>query len=98
HSLGTMGKAGRGIAEHFGLNPRDVDLWMGTISKSLGSTGRHIAAKHAGVQYLKYTAPSFVFATGMAPAVAAAALAGLRLLLKEPQRVAQLTANSARFP
>jgi 8-amino-7-oxononanoate synthase/acyl carrier protein len=97
HSLGTMGKTGRGIAEHFGLNPRDVDLWMGTISKSLGSTGGYIAATREVVEYLKYTAPSFVFATGMAPAVAAAALAGLRLLLKEPQRVAQLKANSALF-
>jgi len=97
HSLGTMGKTGRGIAEHFGLNPRDVDLWMGTISKSLGSTGGYIAATHEVVEYLKYTAPSFVFATGMAPAVAAAALAALRLLLKESERVAQLKTNSALF-
>src|SRR5262249_46762791 len=87
HSLGTMGKTGCGVSEHFGFNPRDVDLWMGTISKSLGSTGGYIAGTREVVEYLKYTAPSFVFATGMAPAVAAAALAALRLLLKEPQRV-----------
>ena len=43
HSLGTMGKTGRGIAEHFGVNPRDVDLWMGTLSKSIGSCGGYIA-------------------------------------------------------
>jgi 8-amino-7-oxononanoate synthase/acyl carrier protein len=97
HSLGTMGKSGRGIAEHFGFNPRNVDLWMGTISKSLGSTGGYIAATREVVEYLKYTAPSFVFATGMAPAVAAAALAALRLLLKEPHRVDNLKANSALF-
>lgn len=97
HALGTMGKTGRGIAEHFAVDPRGVDLWMGTISKSLGSTGGYIAASKEVVEYLKYTAPSFVFATGMAPAVAAAALAALKLLLKEPQRVEQLRANSTLF-
>src|SRR5439155_6125049 len=80
-----------------GLNSRDVELWMGTISKSLGSTGGYIAASREVVEYLKYTAPSFVFATGMAPAVAAAALAALRMLLREPQRVGKLRANSAMF-
>ena len=97
HSLGTMGKQGRGMAEHFGINPRDVDLWMGTISKSLGSTGGYIAGSKEVVEYLKYTAPSFVFATGMAPAVAAAALASLQLMLREPQRVERLRANSRLF-
>jgi 7-keto-8-aminopelargonate synthetase-like enzyme len=97
HALGTMGKSGRGIAEHFGVDPRLVDLWMGTISKSLGSIGGYIAASREVVEYLKYTAPSFVFATGMAPASAAAALAALRLLLKEPQRVERLRANAALF-
>jgi 8-amino-7-oxononanoate synthase/acyl carrier protein len=97
HSLGTMGKAGRGMAEHFGINPRDVDLWMGTISKSLGSTGGYIAGSKEVVEYLKYTAPSFVFATGMAPAVAAAALASLKLMQREPQRVERLRANSRLF-
>jgi 7-keto-8-aminopelargonate synthetase-like enzyme len=92
-----MGKAGRGMAEHFGINPRDVDLWMGTISKSLGSTGGYIAGSKEVVEYLKYTAPSFVFATGMAPAVAAAALASLKLMQREPQRVERLRANSRLF-
>ena len=43
HSLGTLGKTGRGITEHFGINPRDVDLWMGTLSKAMGSCGGYIA-------------------------------------------------------
>jgi 8-amino-7-oxononanoate synthase/acyl carrier protein len=97
HSLGTMGGHGRGMAEHFGIDPRDVDLWMGTISKSLGSTGGYIAGSKEVVEYLKYTAPSFVFATGMAPAVAAAALASLQLMAKQPQRVERLRANSRLF-
>jgi 8-amino-7-oxononanoate synthase/acyl carrier protein len=97
HALGTMGKTGRGIAEHFGIDPREVELWMGTISKSLGSTGGYIAASNAVVEYLKYTAPAFVFATGLAPATAAAALAALQLMLKEPQRVDRLRQNSSLF-
>jgi 8-amino-7-oxononanoate synthase len=97
HSLGTMGLHGRGICEHFHLDPREVDLGMGTLSKSLGSLGGYIAGCKEVVEYLKYTAPGFVFATGLAPASAAAALAALRLLEEEPERVAKLTDNAALF-
>ena len=62
HSLGTLGKTGRGIAEHFGVDPRDVDLLMGTLSKAMGSCGGYIAGSNAVVEYLKYTSPAFVFA------------------------------------
>ena len=75
HSLGTMGPGGRGICEHFGVDPREGDIWMGTISKALGSLGGYIAGPEILVQYLKYTTPSFVFATGLSPANTAAALA-----------------------
>jgi 8-amino-7-oxononanoate synthase len=97
HSLGTMGPHGRGIAEHFDIDPRGVDLWMGTYSKSLGSCGGYIAGAHALVEYLKYTAPGFVFSVGMSPASAAAALASLRVLEEEPERVDQLHRNAALF-
>jgi 8-amino-7-oxononanoate synthase len=97
HSLGTMGLHGRGILEHFHLDAREVDLGMGTLSKSLGSLGGYIAGCKEVVEYLKYTAPGFVFATGLAPASAAAALAALRLLEEEPERVAKLTDNAALF-
>ena len=97
HSLGVLGATGRGICEHFGVNPGDGDLWMGTISKSLASGGGYLAGRRAVVQYLKYTLPASVFATGISPANAAAALAALEVLEQEPQRVARLRQRSQLF-
>jgi 7-keto-8-aminopelargonate synthetase-like enzyme len=97
HSAGTMGLHGRGIAEHYQTNPADVDIWMGTLSKSYGSAGGYIAGSKALVEYLKYTCPGFVYSVGMPPSNAAAALASLRLLEDEPQRVARLHRNAALF-
>jgi 8-amino-7-oxononanoate synthase len=97
HSLGVMGPHGRGIGEHFEVEPKDVDVWMGTLSKALGSCGGFIAGSHALVEYLKYTSPSFVFANGLPASNAAAALASLRILEEEPDRVAKLAANSKLF-
>jgi 7-keto-8-aminopelargonate synthetase-like enzyme len=97
HSIGTMGRTGRGIGEHFGINPRDVDLWMGTLSKTFGSCGGYIAGPEAVVEYLKYTAPGFVYSVGMPPAAVAASLASLQVLQKEPERVAKVRANAALF-
>jgi 7-keto-8-aminopelargonate synthetase-like enzyme len=92
-----MGLHGRGIAEHFDINPTGVDIWMGTLSKSYGSAGGYIAGTKALVEYLKYTCPGFVYSVGMPPSNAAAALASLRLLEDEPQRVAQLHKNAELF-
>ena len=97
HSIGTMGPTGRGIGEHFGVNPRDVDIWMGTLSKSFGSCGGYIAGDKALVEYLKYTAPGFVFSVGLSPANAAAALASIEVLKQEPQRVTRLQEASRLF-
>jgi 8-amino-7-oxononanoate synthase/acyl carrier protein len=97
HSIGTMGDRGHGIGEHFGINQKDVDLWMGTLSKSFGSCGGYIAGCKEVVEYLKYTAPGFVYSVGLSPSNCAAALASLRVLEKEPQRVQQVQANSKLF-
>jgi 8-amino-7-oxononanoate synthase len=97
HSIGVMGRSGRGIGEHFGVNPTDVDLWMGTLSKALGSCGGYIAGSRTLVRWLKYTVPGFVYSVGLPPAAAGAALGALRLLQREPQRVAQLHANARLF-
>jgi 7-keto-8-aminopelargonate synthetase-like enzyme len=97
HSLGALGKTGRGITEHFGVNPRDVDLLMGTLSKAMGSCGGYIAGAKELVEYLKYTSPGFVFSCGLPPSGAAAALAALRLLQREPNRVARLQSNARLF-
>lgn len=97
HSLGVLGQSGRGISEHFGVNPADVDLWMGTLSKSLASCGGYIAGNRAVVQYLKYTAPGFVYSVGISPPNAAAVLAALRVLAAEPQRVERLHSRARLF-
>jgi len=97
HSIGVLGKQGRGIAQYFDISPQDVDIWMGTLSKAFGSCGGYVAGSHALVDYLKYTAPGFVFAAGISPANAAAALASLRLLQAEPERLERLHARSRLF-
>jgi 8-amino-7-oxononanoate synthase len=97
HSLGTMGATGRGLGEHFGTTRTDIDLWIGTLSKSLASCGGYIAGSTELVEYLKYTAPGFVYSVGLSPASAAAALAALTVLQREPQRVARLRELAALF-
>ena len=97
HSLGTMGLHGRGMAEHFDVNPRDVDIWMGTLSKAFASCGGYIAGCSELIEYLKYTAPGFVYSVGLSPPNAAAALAAINLLQEEPERVAKLGENSRLF-
>jgi 8-amino-7-oxononanoate synthase len=97
HSMGTLGPHGRGISEHHGVDPADVDIWMGTLSKSFGSCGCYIAGPKALVEYLKYTAPGFVFSVGMSPPNAAAALAAFQVLEAEPERVTRLQERSRLF-
>ncbi len=97
HSFGTMGATGRGMSEHFGINPRDVDIWMGTLSKSAASCGGYIAGSEALVELLRYTAPGFVFSVGMPPAQVAAALAAIETLDREPERVDRLRSRSELF-
>ena len=97
HSMGTIGESGRGIGEYFAIDPHDVDLWMGTLSKSFASCGGYIAGSHALVEYLKYTAPGFVFSVGMSPPNAAASLASIRVLKAEPERAIRLQARAKLF-
>ncbi|MCM1984981.1 aminotransferase class I/II-fold pyridoxal phosphate-dependent enzyme [Lyngbya confervoides] len=97
HSIGVLGEKGSGIGEHFGINPTDVDLWMGTLSKSFASCGGYIAGGQAVVDYLKYTSPGFIFSIGMSPPNTAAALAALRVLKAEPERVKKVQHNANLF-
>ncbi|MBN1912109.1 MAG: aminotransferase class I/II-fold pyridoxal phosphate-dependent enzyme [Pirellulales bacterium] len=97
HSLGTLGKTGRGIGELYDVEPSDVDIWMSTFSKTLGSCGGYVSGVKELVRYLKYTAPGFVFSVGLSPPAAAAALAALRLMQAEPERIARLKQRSRLF-
>src|SRR6266581_2510140 len=97
HSLGVMGETGRGLREHCGVDGRDVDIWMGTLSKTLAGCGGFIAGSKALVEQLRYLAPGFLYSVGMSPPLAASALAALEILRAEPQRVATLHRRGRLF-
>ena len=97
HSLGVLGRGGGGIQEHFGLRGADVDIWMGTLSKTLASCGGYIAGASALVEHLKCAAPGFVYSVGMPPPAAAAALTALRIMQAEPQRSQMLQTRGRQF-
>ena len=97
HSLGVMGKTGLGIREHFGLMGDEVDIWMGTLSKTLAGCGGYIAGEKALVEHLKFLAPGFLYSVGMPPPVAAASLAALQVLQREPERVARIQERGQLF-
>ncbi|WP_405133149.1 aminotransferase class I/II-fold pyridoxal phosphate-dependent enzyme [Nocardia sp. NBC_01388] len=98
HSFGVFGERGHGIREHYGMAGADVDIWMGTLSKALGSCGGFIAADADLIGAMKAAAPGVAMLTGgPAPSTIAAALAGLEVLEAEPQRVARLWDNTRLF-
>ncbi|NTF41628.1 aminotransferase class I/II-fold pyridoxal phosphate-dependent enzyme [Rhizobium rhizogenes] len=97
HALGILGKTGRGTFEHFGLDPRDVDIWMGTLSKTTSSCGGYIAGSSALVDILKAEAGGFVYSVGLSPVLAAAAIAALDVLQSGPERTERLRRNGHLF-
>jgi len=92
HSLGVLGVKGAGTASHFGLT-NDVDLIMGTFSKSLASLGGFVAGDAVTIDYLKHKARSLIFAS-MPPACVASTLAALEIIQAEPERIARLWSNT----
>jgi 8-amino-7-oxononanoate synthase len=97
HALGVLGRRGYGLFEHFDADPRDVDIWMGTLSKTLAACGGYIAGSSSLVDYIRCMAGAFVYSVGMPPVVAAAAAKALELMYREPERVATLQKNAAHF-
>jgi 8-amino-7-oxononanoate synthase len=97
HSFGVVGERGYGVGEYYGTDPHDVDIWMGTLSKSLSSCGGYIAGSRALIEYLKYTAPGFIFSAGLTPANTMAAIASLELMEQEPGAVKKLQHNCRFF-
>ncbi len=93
HGLGVMGELGRGTCNHFGLTD-DVDLIMGTFSKSLATIGGFIATSHEAANFLKHHARSLIFSASIAPANAAAVIAALELIQNEPERIQKLWDNT----
>ena len=89
HGIGVLGENGRGAAEYFGVED-DIDIIMGTFSKSLGSIGGFVAADAKIIDYIKHTSRAFVFSASLAPANAAAVLKAIEIIEREPERRANL--------
>jgi 7-keto-8-aminopelargonate synthetase-like enzyme len=89
HSLGVLGKNGAGTASHFGLTDK-VELIMGTFSKSMAALGGYIAADKEVIDYIKHNSRSLIFSASMTPASAAATLASLTIMEREPERTQHL--------
>ncbi|ARU86486.1 aminotransferase class I/II-fold pyridoxal phosphate-dependent enzyme [Pseudomonas sp. M30-35] len=98
HSIGTVGKTGRGVCEHFAMDTAEVDLIIGTLSKSFASCGGFVAGKKQLIELLHYFCPGLLlYSTGISPANTAAALAAVSLARAEPERVKRLQYNAQRF-
>jgi 8-amino-7-oxononanoate synthase len=97
HSLGVLGQTGKGLFEYCAVDPTQVDIWMGTLSKTLSGCGGYIVGPQALIDVLKCTAGSFVYSVGLPPAIGAASLAALELMQAEPERVQRLQKNGSLF-
>ena len=97
HSIGVLGKNGRGLSEHFGEDARRIDIIIGTLSKTFASCGGFICAQGSVLEWMRYTLPGFVYSVGLPPVIAAAAQAALKVIMAEPERVAALQSNAQRF-
>jgi 7-keto-8-aminopelargonate synthetase-like enzyme len=93
HSLGVLGKKGLGIREHAVIDVKDVDIWMGTLSKSLASSGGFIAGCSNLITDIKWVGAAFIFSVGLAPPLAAASIKAISLLKKHPERVEKLMSS-----
>ncbi len=96
HGIGVLGKTGRGTAEHFGLE-KEVDLIMGTYSKSLASIGGFIAGEEHIIHYIKHFARSLIFSASPSPASVAAVSAAVNIIDNEPERIQRLWQNTKKM-
>jgi 8-amino-7-oxononanoate synthase len=89
HSIGVLGPQGEGVGAHFGVQ-KDVDMVMGTFSKSLVSIGGFIASTHKVIDYLRHNSRPLIFTASLSPADTAAALKSLEIIKREPERRTRL--------
>jgi 8-amino-7-oxononanoate synthase len=97
HSIGVLGQDGRGLCEYAGVDPAQVDLIIGTLSKTLASCGGFIGGSAPVIEWLRYTLPGFVFSVGLSPVITAAAQTALHLVQKETWRLEKLRQNAELF-
>jgi 8-amino-7-oxononanoate synthase len=96
HGIGVLGKTGAGTVEHFGLKD-EVDIIVGTFSKSLATTGGFVASDYKTINYLRHHSRSLIFSASMTPSSAASALMALKILKREPERIVRLWENTERM-
>ena len=96
HSVGVLGKTGRGIEEHFGLNDV-IDIKMGTLSKTIPSVGGYVAARKEIITYLRHASRAYIFSAALPPAQAAAANEAFKVILDEPWRIEKLNQNTHQY-
>jgi glycine C-acetyltransferase len=96
HSVGVLGKTGRGIEEHFNMDGA-VDIKMGTLSKTIPSVGGYVAGKKELIQYLRHASRAYIFSAAVPPAQAAAANEAFKVILDEPWRIEKLQKNANQF-
>lgn len=97
HSTCVIGETGGGVDEYYGLQPDDIDIKMGTLSKGLGACGGYLAGSANLIRYLRYSLPGFVFSVGISPALAAAVLCAVRLMRTDNSIMENLRRNVACF-
>ncbi|XP_072950212.1 long chain base biosynthesis protein 2a-like [Typha angustifolia] len=103
HSIGAVGKSGRGVCELLGVDPADVDIMMGTFTKSFGSCGGYIAASKEIIQHVKRTCPAHLYASSMSPPAVQQVICAIKIILGEDgsnrgaQKLARIRENSNFF-
>jgi glycine C-acetyltransferase len=97
HSLGVLGKTGRGVQEHFNLDAGDIDIKMGTLSKTLAGCGGFVAAKEEVITYLRHHARGYIFSGALPSGQASVAIAALDVIEREPELVEKLRVNQEHF-
>ncbi|MGX9352023.1 aminotransferase class I/II-fold pyridoxal phosphate-dependent enzyme [Shimia sp. W99] len=97
HSYGVLGATGRGLCEHYGVDPERIELSVGTLSKSFASAGGFVAGNKAAIDVMRFGVQGFIYSVGLQPATVASSHQALRILRREPERVTRLRENSVMF-
>lgn len=95
HATGVLGKLGRGSDEHFGIDTSEVDIWTGSLAKSIPSNGGFVACSQELAIFMQHAASPYIFSAAAGPASVGAAIAGFAILKQEPERVSRIRAHSA---
>lgn len=97
HSIGAIGRTGRGICEHQGVNPRDVDILTGSLSKAIPSSGGFVAGSQGLKIYIQHGSAPYMFSAALTPANSAAILETIRVLREEPEHMERLRENTVKL-